>query len=325
MDESTSAAYVERGIARDARAVELQHEGRRFHRLLDDHRLRLRERRRIRDRRGEGILAPRPVAEDLRRQAEAVGRRDVSREDQRRVVRHVVPVLDLAHLLGRRGQDDLAVPDGVLVRVVRRRPQQRVHRAVELEVRVRLVAIELARDDRPLAHQLLLEEQRIAHRVLHELHAGAHAVHAEGDEVVDALVGCGAVPLRAELARALQILLLRRDRLVGLEEHVLVQMREPLELRGLRVRAVLHVQLDRHERDGVVLHDDDVESVGERGVAHRQRLRARPSWTDQREQYEESCELHRCGPKDVTRETCLRAELRMRQSRRAIRCTTRRS
>jgi len=38
----------------------------------------------------------------------------------------------------------------------------------------------------------------------------------------------------------------------GLEEHVLVQVRKPIELGRLRERAVFHVDLDRDERDGVI-------------------------------------------------------------------------
>src|SRR5476651_1227695 len=47
-------------------------------------------------------------------------------------------------------------------------------------------------------------------------------------------------------------------------------MREPFVLGGLRVTAILDVQLHRHERNGVVLDDDDLEAVGERGVADGQ-------------------------------------------------------
>ena len=51
---------------------------------------------------------------------------------------------------------------------------------------------------------------------------------------------------------------------VRLEEHVLVQVRQPLVLRALRERAVLHVRLDRHERHAVILDDDHLEPVRQR-------------------------------------------------------------
>ena len=52
-----------------------------------------------------------------------------------------------------------------------------------------------------------------------------------------------------------------RELLVRLEEHVLVHVREPLDTRALRERAVPHVDLDRRERNAVVLDDDDLEAV----------------------------------------------------------------
>ena len=55
-------------------------------------------------------------------------------------------------------------------------------------------------------------------------------------------------------------------RAVRLEEHVLVQVRQPVQLGRLGERSVAHGQLDRDERDRVVLEHDDVEAVGERLV-----------------------------------------------------------
>jgi len=91
-----------------------------------------------------------------------------------------------------------------------------------------------------LAHQLILIEQRIPDCIFHELQSRNETVYAERNEVVDSLLGRGAVPLRTELIYPPEISFLRWNRPVRLEEHVLVQMRQAGKLRTFCVRAVLY-------------------------------------------------------------------------------------
>ena len=151
-----------------------------------------------------------------------------------------------------------------------------------MEEGVGLVAIILAEHHRPLAFELALLEQRIADRVLHELQARLEAVHTHRDVVIDALGRGRAVPHGAELVHPLQVLLLAGDRPVGLEEHVLVEVRETVVLRALRVGAVLDVQLDRDQRDRMVLDHDDFQAVVERRRADRQLVLRRQRGGDEK-------------------------------------------
>ena len=52
-------------------------------------------------------------------------------------------------------------------------------------------------------------------------------------------------------------------RVVGLEEHVLEEVRESGVLRGLRERPVLHHQFDSRQRHPAARHDDHLEAVGQ--------------------------------------------------------------
>ncbi len=104
-----------RWIGSHARPLPFDEHRHRPHRRLGDHRLAARQRR---DRRNgirhEWVGLPGPVAEDLLRQREHMVRVHITGDDERRVVGHVVAVLDLAHLLRRHVTNDVAVTDHVL-------------------------------------------------------------------------------------------------------------------------------------------------------------------------------------------------------------------
>ena len=54
--------------------------------------------------------------------------------------------------------------------------------------------------------------------------------------------------------------------LAGLEEHVLVHVREPFVFGALRERAVLHVQFDGCNRNAVVFDGNHFQSIPEHGA-----------------------------------------------------------
>src|SRR5215212_11427681 len=118
-----------------------------------------------------------------------------------------------------------------------------------MKERIRFVSIEFSEDDRSLANELILVEQRISYRVFHELKSGHEAIHTKCDVVVHSLFARRAVPLCTELIETTQISFLRGNCPVGLEEHVLIQMRKPGEFRSFGVCAVLHIELHRNKRN----------------------------------------------------------------------------
>ena len=96
--------------------------------------------------RDEGIGLSGPVAEDLLREREDDGGIDIPGDDERGVVGHIVPVLDLPHLLGRHVADDVAVTDDVLSAPIPR-IELLIHGLSQLEERARFLTVVLAEDD----------------------------------------------------------------------------------------------------------------------------------------------------------------------------------
>ena len=135
---------------------------------------------------------------------------------------------------------------------------------MKLEERTRLVSIVLADHDFSFALELILAKQRIDQGGGEKFHPAFDAVGGHRQVVVDALFARRAVELRTELGCSSDKVIGIRVRGVRLEEHVLVQVREPLELGILCERAVLDVRFDRHERHAAILDDDDVETVRQR-------------------------------------------------------------
>ena len=90
---------------------------------------------------------------------------------------------------------------------------------------------------------------------------GRQAVGRERQIVADAFFLGGAVEDGAQVAGPIDEGIRLGVRLVGLEEHVLVHMREARVFRALRERPVPHVDLDGRQRYTAVLDHDDFESV----------------------------------------------------------------
>src|SRR6185437_13054725 len=121
------------------------------------------------------------------------------------------------------------------------RPERFAHGGGELEERARFVSVVLADDDFALALELILSKQRSNQRAREKPHAAFDAVGRKREIVVDPLFASGAVEFRTKLRGSGDEIVRIGIRRVGLEEHVLVEVREPLVLRTLRERAVLDV------------------------------------------------------------------------------------
>ena len=133
--------------------------------------------------------------------------------------------MNQAHHVGRCGLNGLAIAERVLAaRIFIEEPVR--HIKVEIVERVRLVAINLAYDDLALALELTLVKKRITHSVAHEVHGGAKIRAGRGEIVFDDLLARRTVVGDAHLSYLLQVLFRVGDCAVGLEEHVLVKMRE---------------------------------------------------------------------------------------------------
>ena len=209
------------------------------------------------------IRGTRPIAE----QPPGCGKHRVGRHvaghDQRGVVGHVVLALNGAHLLGRRLEDHRALAERILA-TPGRTPERLPHRRLKRVPGVGLGSIVLSDHHRTLALQLIRPEERIAQRRCEKRHRRHGAVRWHREVVVDALFLRRAVEHRAELGCARDELLRLRIARVRLEEHVLVEVRQPLVRRRLREGTVARVGLDGHQRNAVVLHYDDLEAVGQR-------------------------------------------------------------
>ncbi len=222
----------------------------------------------------EGIWRLGPACVQIVGAPEHVGGVDVTDDEERRVVRDVVALLDRAHPRRRRGEHRLAVAKGVLARRVLP-VDLLLHRPPQQETRVRLVPVHLASHDHPLARELLIVEERRGDRVPHERHGAVEVIGGGREEVVHPIVAGPPVPLHAELAQPRAVRELVPEHLVPLEEHVLVEVREPVVLRRLGHRAVVHRDLDRDERRCMTLHDDDLETVGADVARVRRRRRGK--------------------------------------------------
>ena len=84
--------------------------------------------------------------------------------------------------------------------------------------------------------------------------------------IVDHLLARLTVVGDAQLADLFEVIFLIRHRAIRLEEHVLVEVRQAVQLGRLSVRAVLDGQLDCHERHGMIFEDDHFQAVGEHAI-----------------------------------------------------------
>ena len=130
-----------------------------------------------------------------------------------------------------------------------------------MEIWIGFIPIEFSQYHRPFSDQLFLLEQRIANGVLHEMHRRHQAVRSNRHEVVHDFIAGRAIPAASQFSETLEVSLLGWNGAIGLEEHVLVQVREAVVLRSFGEATVLHYELDVHDRHGVILDDDHLQSV----------------------------------------------------------------
>ena len=193
------------------------------------------------------LFALGPVTIELFRHLIDVLRLHVTGDHQRRVVRHVIAPLNQLHHLGRRGRNRLTIAQRLFATRVFIE-ETIVHLFIQIVSWLRLVAIDFADHDLTLALKFLFVKQRISRRVTHEVHRGANVGAGSGEIVFNDFFACLAVISDAELSDALQVLFRVCDGAVGFKEHVLVKVRETVQLRRFGEGTVAHRQLDRHDR-----------------------------------------------------------------------------
>ena len=151
-----------------------------------------------------------------------------------------------------------------------------VHVLADLAERVRLVALKLADDDLLLLRELPLVEALVLGLVAHEAHRDGEVRRGRREVVLDDLFLRLPVVDDAERVNVLQVVGLLRALRVDLEEHVLVEVRQAVQLRRLGERAVAHGQLYRDERNRVVFEHDDFKPVRQNTTDERRGLGYRP-------------------------------------------------
>jgi len=85
----------------------------------------------------------------------------------------------------------------------------------------------------PFTLELTFIKQRVARRVPHEVHRSAQIWTGRREVVMHDFLARRRVVGDAELADFLKVLVGVRDGAIRLEEHVLVKMRQPVQLRRL--------------------------------------------------------------------------------------------
>ena len=126
---------------------------------------------------------------------------------------------------------------------------------------VRLGAIVLADDHRALALKLVLPKDWRLECGCEQRQRRHRAIGRHREIVVDLLLLRRAVEHRPELRRAIHERFRLRIYRIGLEEHVLVEVRQPLVRGRLRERAVLRIRFHGGEGHAVVLDHNYLESI----------------------------------------------------------------
>ena len=154
----------------------------------------------------------------------------------------------------------------------------------EVVERVRLVAVNLLRHRQPFAGQLRRVEFRGEEGVAEEGHRLGEVVGSRGDEVIHVLGVGGGVGQHPQCPHPRVVGVRVRQRPVGFEEHVLVEVAHAVEVRRLRHRAILHSHLHGDERRARHLHHHHVQPVGQGTREDGRRGEARLGEQQKREQ-----------------------------------------
>src|SRR5262249_40592401 len=118
-----------------------------------------------------------------------------------------------------------------------------------IKERVRLIAVDLPDYDLFLSTKLALVKQRVTSRIFHKLHRRTNVWTGGCEVVIHYFFARRPVVSNAHLSDRTQVVFGVCDGTVLFEEHVLVQVRESVELRQFGVRTVLNRELDRDEWD----------------------------------------------------------------------------
>ncbi len=197
-----------------------------------------------------------PAAVNLPDHLQHVAVPHVAAHEHRRVVRHVIRPLHVAHLRHRRAPHDCRRP----ARIPPPRgsgEQVLVERGKKNPPRIRLVRCNLGDDHFLFVGEFLRIHERRAHRIRPEFQSAAHLTGRHGKIVAHRVNRREAVPV----AHAHAVERGSRRRLVGilrvpLEHHVLVQVEQARRLVRLRNRPRPHRQHDERQWRGMVFHDE---------------------------------------------------------------------
>ena len=215
---------------------------------------------------------PRPVAEEVLRREKRRVRRGIAGHHHCGVLRHEIPSLNEAHLVGGGRLDRFSCAERRLSRrILIKEPP--VHFDVDRAVRIRQVAIDLAEHGLALLLEILRIERRVPRRVAQEPHRHGKIRRGRRHVVLALLLARRAVVRDAELVDGLHVI--GAFGTIRFEEHVLVEMRQPVQLGRLGQRPVADGELDGDERDRVVFEDDHLQAVGKNPGHERSRLRQR--------------------------------------------------
>ena len=190
---------------------------------------------------------------------------EVAGDDQGRVARHVPLLVEADDVIELGRLEILVLADDQIAVGVAFRVEQVGDREPGPAVRLVVVALPaLVADHVDLVLQAGPGEERqeVAHAVALDPQRGLEVMGGHHLEVVGAVEVGRAVGGRAEPLEDLEVLVLA-DVLRALEEHVLEQVSEAAPPRHLVAGADVVPDVDRDQRDAVVLVEDDLETVVE--------------------------------------------------------------
>src|SRR6266704_286230 len=224
----------------------------------------------------ERVGSPLPVSELFSSLFEHPLTHDVAGHDERRVVGDVVAAVCRLQVIEGDAGEGHAVAACVLA-APRTSPQRLCNLPSEPIFGVRRVTLQLVEDDGGRFFEVLIRKAGILEQTRHQVDRAVYVLRWDHQEVGHYFTGCETVGRRVEPAGCSPKRV--RVALVRAEQDVLVQVREPPLGRLLGERPVPHGDQHGRERDGVVLGNDDVEPVVERGsmdnAGERRLLRAR--------------------------------------------------
>ena len=205
------------------------------------------------------ILPARPATKDLLRQPEDLPRCHITRDDQCRVVRQIILLLNRTHHLRRRPPNRLRRASRILARRILV-PEPRIDRIHQIVEWIRTVLRQLIQHHLDLLTELRRLKERVPDRIPHQQHRLACPGLDGCRVVIDNLFPRRRVAEHPQFRNAVLVAVLLRL-LVRFEEHMLVEVRQAVVLRRLSIGAIPDGDLDRHQRNRPVFDHDHFKPV----------------------------------------------------------------